>query len=90
LVIKRIDQAIANGYNRCMSKTTGERLRDWRVRVGFTQSELAKKLEISQAFIAQLEKGGKDPGLKLAVGISDISAGELPAEMWVSGQSEAP
>ncbi|MCF8011875.1 MAG: helix-turn-helix domain-containing protein [Clostridiales bacterium] len=43
-----------------------EKLSDLRVRMGYTQKALAKKVHISKSFICQLEKGTRNPGPEVA------------------------
>ena len=60
--------------------TLGNRVKNRREEMNLTQVELAKKTELSQGYISQLETNGFDPTapviIKLAVAL-EISADEL-------------
>lgn len=60
--------------------TLGNRIKNRREELELTQVELAKKTELSQGYISQLEKSGFDPTapviVKLAVALM-MSADEL-------------
>jgi UDP-N-acetylglucosamine 1-carboxyvinyltransferase len=45
------------------AQLAGERIRTAREAVGITQSELARRMEVSQPVIAELEAGRKNPTL---------------------------
>jgi len=61
----------------------GRRIREERVRRGWTQEQLADKIEVHTSFIGQLERGLKKPSLvtlKKLADIFGIKAGDLLAE----------
>jgi SOS-response transcriptional repressor LexA len=51
--------------------TSGERIKKFRERLGLSQSEFARRLNYSRAFIHQLEKGIRNPGLSVLQKISE-------------------
>jgi len=51
--------------------TGGERIKKFRERLGLSQSEFARRLNYSRAFIHQLEKGIRNPGLSVLQKISE-------------------
>jgi predicted transcriptional regulator len=59
---------------------TPEELRQYRIRVGKTQTELAKKARVSQSLIARIEKGSIDPRVstlrKILKALKDEETGE--------------
>ena len=50
----------------------GENVREKRLLFGFTQEELAEKLQVKQAFIANIERGAKIPSLYMALTLAEI------------------
>jgi len=63
--------------------TSGERIKKLRERLGLTQSEFARKLNYPPAYIYQIEKGIRNPGLSVLKRISEtfnISISELIGE----------
>jgi transcriptional regulator with XRE-family HTH domain len=51
--------------------TSGERIKKLRERLGLSQSEFARRLNYSRAFIHQLEKGIRNPDLSVLQKISE-------------------
>ena len=51
--------------------TSGERIKKFRERLGLSQSEFARRLKYTRAFIHQLEKGIRNPGLSVLQKISE-------------------
>lgn len=49
-----------------------EWLKDIRSKKGLTQEELAKKIEISRPYYTEIEKGLKNPSVKIAKRIASI------------------
>ena len=49
----------------------GEKIRLLRVRDGISQDEFAKKLGVSQIYISYIERGLKQPSVKLLKSIAD-------------------
>lgn len=60
----------------------GERLRAWREEQGWTQGEVARRIEVDQAAVSKWERGVVSPGLKAAIGIAKISRGRVPVGAW--------
>ena len=61
-------------------KNLGERLRELRIREGWSQRELAERSRISQTTISQIENGKRNPSadvLKRLVGALGVSANFL-------------
>ena len=52
--------------------TSGERIKKLRERLGLTQSEFARRLNYPPAYIYQLEKGIRNPGLSVLKRISEL------------------
>ena len=52
------------------SKTLGQQIQKYRKRKGFSQEELAEKLDISRAHMGHIEQGRKKPSLDLLEGIA--------------------
>ena len=48
------------------------RLKEYRIRAGLTQEELAARVEVRRETIVRLEAGRYNPSLKLAVDISRV------------------
>ena len=46
-------------------KQLGQTLRSIRERGGLTQVELARRAKVTQAYVAQLERGAKNPSLAI-------------------------
>jgi len=58
----------------------GRRIREERVRRGWTQEQLAERAEMHLSFVGQIERGVKKPSLKTLKRIADvygIKAGDL-------------
>ena len=57
--------------------TMGDRIREARKKVGLTQDQLSEKLDVSLAYISEIERGLKMPSMQLfikLVEILDVSA----------------
>lgn len=52
-------------------KEVGQRIRDARRAVGLSQSELAEKLNISPAYMSDIENGKTNVGLEIFMGITE-------------------
>ena len=62
----------------------GKRIQETRQRKGMTQSELAKKLDMTPKYISNIECGGKKPTLETFVAIANalqIDANSLLADV---------
>lgn len=60
--------------------TMGDRIREARKKVGLTQDQLSEKLDVSLAYISEIERGLKMPSMQLfikLVEILDVSADYL-------------
>lgn len=53
-------------------KDLGDRIQATRIRLNFTQSKLAEKVDSSAAAIGQYEKGAKIPGGKVLAGLARL------------------
>lgn len=53
-------------------KKSGERIRQLRIQAGFTQSELALKLNINRSFLSHIESGEKGCSVDLLVQLSKL------------------
>jgi len=63
--------------------TSGERIKKFRERLGLSQSEFARRLKYPPAYVYQIEKGIRNPGLSVLKRISEtfnISISELIGE----------
>ncbi|MHA1280501.1 MAG: helix-turn-helix domain-containing protein [Candidatus Helarchaeota archaeon] len=63
----------------------GTLLKEFRLRVNLTQSELAKRSEITKSYISKLEKGKRDvPSRELALRLSRIlKLTEIEMDYWL-------
>ena len=53
-------------------KKSGERIHQLRIREGYTQSELASKLNIDRSFLSHVESGKKGCSVDLLVQLSNL------------------
>lgn len=60
----------------------GERLAAWRNKKGWTQTEAAKRLQVTQSAWSEWERGRKQPSLDLAFEIERFTSGAVKARMW--------
>lgn len=61
----------------------GRRVRDARTQAGFTQLELAERINKSQNFLGQIERGTKHPSLDVLIALAEalrVSVAELCAD----------
>ena len=61
----------------------GRRVRDARTQAGFTQLELAERIDKSQNFLGQIERGTKHPSLDVLIALAEslqVSVAELCAD----------
>ncbi len=61
----------------------GRRGRDARTQAGFTQLELAERIDKSQNFLGQIERGTKHPSLDVLIALAEslqVSVAELCAD----------
>ena len=63
----------------------GQNLKYFREQSGFTQSDLAKKVGLSQIFISQLEHEHKHCNLPTAARIADVLNVSLDELVWSNG-----
>ena len=68
-----------------LTMTTGERIKDLRIRNGLTQSELAKKAGCSAQVISNIERGYSGLSADLATRISDLF--NIPADELMRDRS---
>ncbi len=54
-----------------MSEFAGHRIKVRRVEKRMSQTELAKKLEITQSYVSSIEKGDKNMGINMLARIAD-------------------
>ena len=52
--------------------TMGDRIRDSRKRLGLTQDQLSEKLDITVAYMSEIERGLKMPSMQLFIKIVEI------------------
>ena len=65
--------------------TGGPLLKEWRDRVGMTQTALAFAIGVGQPSVAEYERGSRCPRVETAVKIAEVTKGEVPVESWVHG-----
>ena len=56
--------------------TFGQKIRNRREQLGYTQEELAQKVQTSQPYVSRLERGSFNPSMKMIINIAsalDIS-----------------
>ncbi len=53
-------------------KRSGERIRQLRIQSGYTQNELAEKLNIDQSYLSRIESGRKGCSVDLFVQFSEL------------------
>ncbi len=53
-------------------KQSGERIRQLRIQSGYTQNELAEKLNIDQSYLSRIESGRKGCSVDLFVQFSEL------------------
>ncbi len=53
-------------------KQSGERIRQLRIQSGYTQNELAERLNIDQSFLSRIESGRKGCSVDLFVQFSEL------------------
>ncbi len=63
-----------------MGETIGSRIREARKEKGFTQEELAKKVEVSKNYIYLIESGRENPGKKA---VRDIAKTLGVTDHWI-------
>lgn len=61
-------------------KTCRERLKAWRLKNGVSQIELARDCGVHQVHISKIELGARNPGLKLAHKLGQITG--IPMLAW--------
>lgn len=66
----------------------GKAIRTVRIRRGLSQQALAKKAKISQGFLSLLEKDGREPSLKMTVGLAGALG--VPVELLLLLGAEGP
>ncbi len=64
----------------------GHRIKLLRTAMGVQQDELANKLGISRSYLSQIEKGKKEPSLKILKRIAEYF--EMPPALLVESKSE--
>jgi transcriptional regulator with XRE-family HTH domain len=68
-------------------------LRDFLAITKTKQSDLAKRLGVSVAYMSELVNGSKSPGYELAFRIEDATGGAVSARSWLpstEAQSDQP
>ncbi len=68
-------------------------LRDFLATTKTKQSDLAKRLGVSVAYMSELVNGSKSPGYELAFRIEDATSGAVSARSWLPSpdtQSDQP
>lgn len=58
-------------------------LSDWLNRQGLSREQFSAQLGVSRVYVDKLCRGAKSPGLVLAVKISRLTEGRVPASYWV-------
>jgi len=62
--------------------TTGERIKKARKMAGQTQLQLADELEISESYVALLEKDKRNPSIEVLIRISEVLGVTLDYLVW--------
>jgi transcriptional regulator with XRE-family HTH domain len=65
-----------------MANNGAGRLLAWMHRSGLKQCEVAQALQVTPAFVCQVLKGVRRPGLKVGVRIEDVTG--IPLRSWVA------
>ena len=69
--------------------TMGDRIREARKKIGFTQDQLAERLDVSVEFVGQIERGLKLPGMQVfikLIEVLNVSADYLLRDYVSTGQ----
>src|SRR4051812_7310747 len=69
-----------------LKKTVGERIVRTRQRRGWSQAELARRLEVTRERLGKWERGATSPGLEELVWLSEV----LQVPVWELGLGESP
>lgn len=67
-------------------------LKKWRKREGLTQAAVAERLAVHKQYISDIERGVRQPGMKIAIAIRDMSGGEVTLDAQIpveAGHSQA-
>lgn len=65
-------------------------LRDFLAASKTKQSDLAKRLGVSVAYMSELVNGSKSPGYELAFKIEDATGGAVSARSWLPSPEPQP
>lgn len=65
----------------------GERIRAWRTKLKISQEQLALKAEITPAYLGQIERGEKNPTVKIVERLADVLGVPL-AELFTDRNAE--
>lgn len=63
-------------------KTIGNRIRETRKASGYTQAELAQVLEISESYVALLEKDRRNPSIEVLIALGKTLGVTLDYLVW--------
>jgi transcriptional regulator with XRE-family HTH domain len=61
---------VVDGFIEFPEYKLGDRIKEIREIRGFSQEEFAKRVDLSQATISQIERGDRDPSLSTLIGIA--------------------
>jgi len=65
-----------------MSKTPGEKLREWREGQGLGRADVASRVEISPSHLGNIETGTYVPSLPLAGALEKLTEGAVTMQDW--------
>lgn len=54
----------------------------WRNNKGLTQTEVSRRLGVSQTSVCDWERGNKSPSVNSAIDLEELTEGEVPVRAW--------
>lgn len=63
-------------------------LKKWRKREGLTQAAVADRLAVHKQYISDIERGVRQPGMKMAIAIRDLTGGEVTLDAQIPVEAE--
>jgi transcriptional regulator with XRE-family HTH domain len=54
----------------------------------FSQNEFAKKLQVSQGYLSEVENGKKKPSIEILIGISNLFSDSIDSDWLLTGKGE--
>lgn len=74
-----------------MSTTEGPGLlRAWREAAGLSQSECARRVNVAQSAWNTWEHGVREPQIRFAVAIEELTSGAVPVRAWLARPPSSP